>query len=201
MLQSEPSLGTAPSGRAECARRHGFRQFMSPGSEYRPPLLWTFPGAGNTWVRLLLEYATGTYTGSVYGDPSLLPLLPGEGHCDDRVVAVKAHPTHIDSFDLVPAEPHVRHASHAALFRMNVSRKPQYLKCAPLRFRGAIVVVRDPFKSIWAEYKRYTNWREVIAGRSAEASKSLECRMALHRQPLHSGALLRSCFDANDWHK
>ena len=39
---------------------------------------------------MLLDYATGVYTGSIYGDPSLLPLLPGEGQCDRSVVAVKA---------------------------------------------------------------------------------------------------------------
>ena len=44
-------------------------------------------------MRLLLDHATGVYTGSVYGDPSLLPLLPGEGRCDRSVVAVKVHPT------------------------------------------------------------------------------------------------------------
>ena len=40
----------------------------------------------------------------VYGDMSLLPLLPGEGRCDQSVVAVKAHPIHIDSNDFVPAQ-------------------------------------------------------------------------------------------------
>ena len=56
---------------------------------------------------MLLDYATGIYSGSVYGDPSLLPLLPGEGRCDRSVVAVKVHPTHVDSNDMVrAAHPH-----------------------------------------------------------------------------------------------
>ena len=80
---------------------------------------------------MLLDYATGVYTGSIYGDPSLLPLLPGEGRCDRSVVAVKAHPAHLDSFDFVPTA--------AGLLRLNLTRKPQYVKCAPYRFASAIV--------------------------------------------------------------
>ena len=34
-------------------------------------MLASFPGSGNTWVRLLLEDASGFYTGSVYADGSL----------------------------------------------------------------------------------------------------------------------------------
>lgn len=34
-------------------------------------LLISFPGSGNTWVRYLIERATGIYTGSVGNDPTL----------------------------------------------------------------------------------------------------------------------------------
>lgn len=87
--------------REQCERRQGRRRFRDPRAGARPPLLWTFPGSGNTWVRLLLDFATGLYTGSVYSDLSLLPLLPGEGACDARALAVKAHPTNIDFHDFV----------------------------------------------------------------------------------------------------
>lgn len=181
---------SSPTTRA-CQRRHGYRRFLNrqQRAHHLPALLWTFPGAGNTWLRMLLDYSTGVYSGSIYGDPSLLPLLPGEGRCDRSVVAVKAHPQHIDSFDFVPA--------HGGVLRLNSSRKPQYTKCAPLRFRGAIVVVRDPYRAIWAEYKRYVNWKEVVAGRPASVGESsAACRLALRAQSLHGGALLRACFDA-----
>lgn len=36
-------------------------------------------------MRLLLEYATGVYSGSIYDDFSLTDVLPGESCCDDRV--------------------------------------------------------------------------------------------------------------------
>lgn len=40
--------------------------------------LVSFPGSGNTWLRHLLEQATGIYTGSIYCDHSLKALFPGE---------------------------------------------------------------------------------------------------------------------------
>jgi len=82
-----------------------------------------------------------------------------------------------------------------------VSRKPQYAKCTPLRFSSAIVVVRDPYRAIWAEYKRHVNWKEVVVGRPfGVESSSTECRLALRAQSLHGGALLRACFDAEHFH-
>jgi len=132
---------------------------------------------------MLLDYATGIYSGSIYGDPSLLPLLPGEGRCDRSVVAVKAHPNHVDSFHFVPTA--------AGMLRLNITRKPQYAKCAHYRFTGAVVVVRDPYRAIWAEYKRHINWKEVVAGHATGSRRGTACRFALRAQSLHSGTLLR----------
>ena len=145
-----------------CERRQGLRQFREPGTSARPPLLWTFPGAGNTWVRLLLDFATGLYTGSVYSDLSLLPVLPGEGACDSRALAVKAHPTNIDFHDFIWTEG-ITIARAPTLWRqtrlltapplhtggsvrLNVTRKPEYLKCASLRFDAVVFLVRVPLR-------------------------------------------------------
>lgn len=54
-----------------------------------PVLLYSFPGSGNTWCRLLIEWSTGIFTGSMYDDKSLINILPGESHCDLKVSAVK----------------------------------------------------------------------------------------------------------------
>lgn len=179
----------APSQR-QCMQRYGYRRFWNrvQKARYLPPLLWTFPGAGNTWLRMLLDFSTGVYSGSIYGDMSLLPLLPGEGRCDRSVIAVKAHPIHIDSNDFIPAGRHLR---------LNVSRKVQYLKCESLRFDRAIAVVRDPYAAIFAEYKRHTNWKEVVGNKH---SHSEACQTALRKQSIHSGALLRACFDASHFY-
>ena len=195
-LTAPPSPPTpADAARRACAASADVRSFWSASeaAARRPPLLWTFPGAGNTMMRLLLDHATGVYTGSVYGDPSLLPLLPGEGRCDRSVVAVKVHPTHVDSNDMVRA------ADDGGALRLNVTRKPQYLKCAGLRFDAAILIVRDPYRSIWAEYKRYVNWKEVVANKDSGGVSSSACRAALRGQDLHSGGLLRACFAPAHW--
>lgn len=54
-----------------------------------PVLLYSFPGSGNTWCRLLIEWSIGIFTGSMYDDKSLVNILPGESHCDLNVSAVK----------------------------------------------------------------------------------------------------------------
>lgn len=85
------------------------RLFVPPKFQKHPVFLYTFPGSGNTWTRLLLEYATGYYSGSVYGDKRLLPMFPGnrcgllvrylrhlciigENVCGPMVSVIKAHP-------------------------------------------------------------------------------------------------------------
>ena len=54
----------------------------------------SLPGSGNTWVRLLLEDATGIYTGSVYIDKSLGKsgfLGEYEDQESGTTIAVKCH--------------------------------------------------------------------------------------------------------------
>ncbi|XP_013394211.1 WSCD family member AAEL009094 [Lingula anatina] len=55
-------------------------------------ILQSFPGAGNTWVRHLLQEASGIFTGSVYNDVTLREKgFLGEGRVDPRVIAIKSH--------------------------------------------------------------------------------------------------------------
>eukprot|EP00040_Diaphanoeca_grandis_P000427 m.273230 g.273230 ORF g.273230 m.273230 type:complete len:321 (-) comp105651_c0_seq1:179-1141(-) len=103
----------------------GFNQFIWG---LKPVILWSFPGGGNTWCRLLIEAATGYLTGSVYNDLQLKKnLLIGEGVTSRQVIAVKAHPT-----------------------------SWTYKRLA-LRFGrtfSAILLVRDPFQMFWSECQR-----------------------------------------------
>eukprot|EP01083_Nonionella_stella_P192759 712323_1 len=42
---------------------------MNKNFKYKyPTFLFSVPGAGNTFVRLILEYLTNIWTGSIYGD-------------------------------------------------------------------------------------------------------------------------------------
>lgn len=90
-------------------------------------VLASFPGSGNTWTRLLLEHASGFYTGSVYDDVDLMRLLPAEGVDSGAVLAVKAH--------LNPAK---------------------YLPQIRGDDERIILLVRHPFDAIWSEYNRRT---------------------------------------------
>ena len=65
------------------------RRFRDETAE--PAVLASFPGSGNTWTRMLLEYGSGIYTGSVYDDVDLMRLMPAEGVDTGAVIAVKAH--------------------------------------------------------------------------------------------------------------
>ena len=51
--------------RSRCEKRFSKRRFYKEHEQRPPPVLYTFPGAGNTWCRLLAEYATGILTGNV----------------------------------------------------------------------------------------------------------------------------------------
>jgi len=103
-------------------------------------MLYTFPGSGNTWSRLLIEYSTGILTGSVYNDRSLLEELPGEFTCSWTVSAVKVHPhTH-------PFEP-LRSGGFG-------SDDNKCNRGGVKRFERAVLLIRDPYDSIWSEYQR-----------------------------------------------
>ncbi|NXG37992.1 WSCD1 protein, partial [Dromaius novaehollandiae] len=86
--------------------------------------LSSFPGAGNTWARHLIEHATGYYTGSYYFDGTLYNKgFKGEkDHWRSRrTICVKTHEsgkTEIEMFD------------------------------------SAILLIRNPYKSLVAEFNR-----------------------------------------------
>ena len=65
-------------------------------------LLASYPGSGNSWVRQLIETATGIYTGSVYCDPSYVASgMIGEGLRTGNVVVVKTHFSKINSSKII----------------------------------------------------------------------------------------------------
>ena len=84
--------------------------------------LASFPGSGNTWVRYLLQQATGILTGSVYKDYALLKNgFPAESIINGSVLTVKTH---------------------------------EFGEEARRSFQRAVILVRDPFSSLLAEFNR-----------------------------------------------
>lgn len=126
--------------REQCRLKYGHRTYLPEKLKRLPPMLYTFPGAGNTWCRLLIEYSTGIYTGSVYDDASLLGPLPGEFKCNWQVSAVKVHP-------------HTHHFSELYSGSFG-SDNNKCNKGNVRRFERVIIVLRDPFDSIWSEFQR-----------------------------------------------
>ena len=56
--------------------------------------LWSFPGSGNTWLRYLIQKATGLITGSVYQERTRYPNFPGFPGGDvsnGSAIVVKSH--------------------------------------------------------------------------------------------------------------
>ncbi|XP_041972464.1 WSCD family member AAEL009094 [Aricia agestis] len=73
-------------------------QWQSPPSPNVVALV-SHPGSGNTWLRYLLQQATGILTGSIYMDYGLrMHGFPAENVTDGSVLVVKTH-------ELPPADP------------------------------------------------------------------------------------------------
>ena len=84
--------------------------------------LLVFTGSGNTWLRYLLQQASGILTGSVYKDYALLKNgFPAESIANGSVLVVKTHEFGLESRS---------------------------------KFDRVILLVRDPFSSLKAEFNR-----------------------------------------------
>lgn len=136
-----------------------FLSSSSRPSSFTPPLLYSFPGSGNTWLRLLIDWSTGIYTGSFYDDKDLLRILPGESRCDKSVSAIKAHP-HINSFESIlagdlPPKCSTLLRSKKASSDHNSGNKDMHVTTPnPFIFDKVILLIRDPYDSIWSEFQR-----------------------------------------------
>lgn len=88
-------LELGAEGRSATARRSRLHwcqalRFLDPPGPV--VALASFPGSGNTWLRYLLQQATGVHTGSVYKDYGLLKNgFPAESVSNGSVLVVKTH--------------------------------------------------------------------------------------------------------------
>ncbi|CAH1118724.1 unnamed protein product [Phaedon cochleariae] len=79
----------SPSRRSKINWCADLRYIDPPGETIA---LASFPGSGNTWLRYLLQQATGLFTGSVYKDYGLLKNgFPAESVLNGSVLVVKTH--------------------------------------------------------------------------------------------------------------
>lgn len=132
-----------------CLRRYGPRSFYStdqPLQTIIPTMLLSFPGSGNTWTRLILEYTTGIYSGSAdVADKSLRAEFIGEAFCDQSQLIIKVHP---DGVRFIPN----------STFPSVILKYPeQYAKCVKGGIHGfekVLFLVRNPLDAILAEFQR-----------------------------------------------
>lgn len=131
---------TNQTGNLVCESKYGRREYKGKWVTDPPPLLLSFPGSGNTWTRLLVEIATGIYTGDIYTDHSLKSVFAAEKSCGKRVSAVKAHPQDLNI------------SVSGELYHTLSGNKCQ--RIGTTFFEKAIIIHRNPFRAFWSEYQR-----------------------------------------------
>lgn len=134
--QCHPSDKTYSNSSIKWCSQRTFRHIKSPLIA-----LISFHGSGNTWLRYLLEQATGIFTGSIYCDGLLKSVFPGESIASGNVIAIKTH-----------------NADTRAL--------PIGVQVAAGRekYHKAILLVRNPFDALISEANRRWNSIKSING-------------------------------------
>lgn len=96
---------------------------------------------------MILWYNVGVYSGSVYSDESLMVALPGEQVCNNSVSVIKVHP-HTHSF----------HELNSGSFHSD-NQKCEH--SGVRKFNRAVLLIRNPYDSIWSEYQRLLSGSHV----------------------------------------
>lgn len=121
-----------------CSREAPTRRYVDDRSRVAP-ILWTFPGSGNTFLRTLIEAATGVLSGSVFNDKAIAEHMPGEtgpvktaAECS-RYSVIKAHS------NMMPGALGLDDSCGIAWFE----------RCSG-KIDKCIMLVRHPFSAGWA---------------------------------------------------
>jgi len=146
-----------------CHHRYGNLSYVDPSKvDYTqdsgiPPLLLSFPGSGNTYLRAVLEYATGLHSGSTYlNDQELNSIFAGERSCSRDLSVVKAHPA--DLFLSKEVDIWNREAAKGDK-RVKLRPTSRWIrkKCGhgKIKFFDRIVfLAREPFAAILSDFQR-----------------------------------------------
>ncbi len=132
--QCKPKSSSKSKDKINWCRERVFKQSNGP-----LVALASFHGSGNTWLRYLLEQATGIYTGSIYCDEYLKATFPGEFMVSRAVVAIKTH--RADSRELP---------------------KDVQLELKKDSYDKAIILVRNPFDALLSEANRRWNSKKYL---------------------------------------
>lgn len=134
---------------ATCSEKYGNLTYIPESNMFDkyPPHLLSFPGSGNSFVRLLIEYATGFYTGSMgmddfeyLGDGGFV----GERSCGLRLSALRAHP---HFFDFLNGKLRFAHNNQRDKCKRGLVRE----------MKKIIMLVRNPYDALWSYYQLLTS--------------------------------------------
>ena len=145
--------GLTAEGR-RCYDRYGNITFV-PESEvghHIPTVLLSFPGSGNTWIRLLIEYATGHYSGALdVNDAELQSMLVGEHKCGQYNSINKAHPG-----DLFVRGDKLKNGSVVESIRFVYKwQRKKCIRGGVHTFTRFLLLTRDPYEAIFADFQRH----------------------------------------------
>ena len=121
---------TSCGGQKNCANPLCYKKLRFLNRTKPITALVSFPGSGNTWMRYLIEQATGVFTGSIYCDKALKMVHPGEHIVTGNVIVVK---THQAEATLVPISQEMFGKAH---------------------YNQAIFLIRNPYDALLSEANR-----------------------------------------------
>jgi hypothetical protein len=122
-----------------CKMIKNHMSYLTPRQSTQPPaVLYSFPGAGSIFTRLLIEYSFGIYSSTLHRDPSLSTTFPADGVCNASVSVLEA-------FNSVPLKSLI---SGDGFIGENQKCKKFINKITRM-----ILLIRDPYEAIWAEFQ------------------------------------------------
>ena len=83
----------------------------------------------------------------------LIEVLPAENYCGRRASLIKAHPHNVELYN-ESYEDNGESRLRLSANTLHANHKFKLCKKEYILFRRFLIIVRDPYQSIWAEYQR-----------------------------------------------
>lgn len=137
-----------------CNSRFGeARGSIKRKSKTLPPILYSYSGSGVVWLRLFVEFATGSNTGSIHSHDSRTvtsQLFKWDHKCDQKVSLVLVNPTLVAWTG--------SNSITGGSYNQDATFSNCYKSVAPrTRFNRMIVLLRDPWDTVFRQYERFVS--------------------------------------------
>lgn len=115
-----------------------------------PPFLISFPASGNTFTRLLIEYVTLKWSGSIYRSPLFKSGFKGELDINNKVIVIKLHPLGFHKY--------VKNIINMQFENTKIAYKSSWISVKRMLNKyneeiSAIFILRDLFKTCWSFFQ------------------------------------------------